>query len=60
MPWLKVLRGVVGALVAMLLVTACASPASMTPLQKDAYDLRRFCEQNPNDVAKCLGYLGDH
>lgn len=43
---------------ALLLMTACSSPASMTPQQKEAYELRRYCEQNPNDTVKCLGYLG--
>jgi outer membrane biogenesis lipoprotein LolB len=52
------LRRATAALLALLLVTACSSPASMTPQQKEAYELRRYCEQNPNDTAKCLGYLG--
>jgi hypothetical protein len=30
----------------------------MTPQQKDGVELRRYCETNPNDVAKCLGFLG--
>jgi outer membrane biogenesis lipoprotein LolB len=60
MPPLNALSRAVGALVAMLLIAACSSPSSMTPQQKEAYELRRYCEQNTGDVAKCLGYLGDH
>lgn len=60
MPWLNALPRAAGALAAIVLVAGCSSPASMTPLQKEAYELRRYCEQNPSDVSRCLGYLGDH
>jgi uncharacterized lipoprotein YmbA len=60
MPWLNGLPRAAGAVVVALLLAACASPATMTPQQKEAYELRRYCEQNPNDVSRCLGYLGDH
>jgi hypothetical protein len=49
---------VAAALLALPLATACISPASMTPEQKDAYELRRYCEKNPGDTVKCLGFLG--
>jgi hypothetical protein len=57
---LKALPRAAGVVVASLLVAACTSPESMSPKQKEAYELRRYCEQNPNDVTKCIGYLGDH
>jgi hypothetical protein len=49
---------VAAALLALLLATACTSPASMTPQQKEANELRRFCERNPTDTVRCLGFLG--
>lgn len=49
---------VAAALLALLLATACTSPTSMTPQQKEANELRRFCERNPADTVKCLGFLG--
>ena len=48
----------IASLLVMLLMTACSSPASMTPQQKEASELRRYCEQNPGDTAKCLGFMG--
>lgn len=45
---------------AALIATGCASPAAMTPEQKAAVELRRYCEQNPNDTVRCLGFLGFH
>jgi len=30
----------------------------MTPQQKEANELRRFCERNPTDTVRCLGFLG--
>jgi hypothetical protein len=60
MSLLKFLPRAAGVLAVILLAAACSSPASMTPQQKEAYELRRFCEQNPNDTVRCLGYLGDH
>jgi hypothetical protein len=48
-------------LVALGALTGCAGGApSMTPQQKEAFELRRFCERNPDDIARCLGFLGDH
>lgn len=38
----------------------CAGTASMTEAQKAAFELRRYCEQNPDDTVRCLGFLGDH
>jgi hypothetical protein len=55
-------RVLAGALLSMSVLAAagCASPASMTPQQKEAAELRRYCGQNPDDVVRCLGFLGDH
>ena len=40
-------------------LSGCASSAAeMTPQQKEAYEQRRYCESNPNDVASCVGFLG--
>jgi hypothetical protein len=58
MSWNHVPARAAAALLAMLLATACTSPASMTPAQKETYELRRYCEKNPNDLEKCLGFLG--
>jgi len=40
---------------AALPLTGCAP---MTPQQIQAAELRRFCESNPEEVARCLGFLG--
>jgi hypothetical protein len=48
-----------GVLTALGSLSGCATGATeMTPQQKDGVELRRYCETNPNDVAKCLGFLG--
>jgi hypothetical protein len=46
--------GALGAVV-VLCMTGCAE---MTPKQKDAAELRRYCEQNKNDPVKCVGFYG--
>jgi hypothetical protein len=38
----------------------CTGPTTMTDKQKEAYELRRYCEKNPDDIVRCLGFLGDH
>jgi predicted small lipoprotein YifL len=56
-------RPAVLAIPAALLLGAlagCGGPAAMSPQQKDAVELRRYCEQRPDDLSKCLGFLGDH
>jgi hypothetical protein len=55
-------RTLAGLAVMMSAVVAagCAGPASMTPEQKAGVELRRYCEQNPNDTVRCLGFLGFH
>jgi hypothetical protein len=49
------LLGAFGVVMA-LLMTGCAT--EMTPKQKDAAELRRYCESNKNDPVKCLGFYG--
>jgi hypothetical protein len=52
----------------LLAATGCAQMStddqrafgSLSPQQKEAFELRRYCEANPNDVTKCLGFLGFH
>jgi hypothetical protein len=46
------------ALGAALALVGCASPAPMTPQQREGVELRRYCEQHPEEVEKCLGFLG--
>jgi len=30
----------------------------MSPQRREGVELRRYCEQNPEDVERCLGFLG--
>ena len=47
------------AVLAVLAVAGCASsPSQMSDAQREGVELRRYCEQNPNDLAKCVGFLG--
>jgi hypothetical protein len=48
------------ALLVLLPLAGCTSPSTMTDKQKEAYELRRYCEKNPEDVVRCLGFLGFH
>jgi len=41
-----------------LAVVSCTSAAEMTPKQREGVELRRYCEQHPEEVEKCLGFLG--
>jgi hypothetical protein len=41
-------------------LAGCGGPAAMSPQQKEAVELRRYCERQPDDLTKCLGFLGDH
>ena len=41
-----------------LAVVGCTSAAEMTPKQREGVELRRYCEQHPEEVEKCLGFLG--
>jgi hypothetical protein len=45
------------ALLALLPLAGCSSPSTMTEQQKEAYELRRYCERT-NDVTKCHGFMG--
>jgi hypothetical protein len=48
-----------GALLAAVAAVGCStSTAQMTPQQREGVELRRYCEQNPDDVERCLGFLG--
>lgn len=48
----------VGTLFTALALVGCTGTAEMTPQQRDGVELRRFCEQHPEEVEKCLGFLG--
>jgi hypothetical protein len=43
-----------------VLATLSGCGATMTPQQQAGVELRRFCEANPQDVVRCLGFLGDN
>lgn len=45
---------------AAVMAAGCAGPGAMTPEQQAGVELRRYCEQNPNDTVRCLGFLGFH
>ncbi|HSQ72943.1 MAG TPA: hypothetical protein VLM87_11025 [Rubrivivax sp.] len=47
-----------GAVVAALSVLGCTSTVEMSAKQREGVELRRYCEQNPQDDVKCLGFLG--
>ncbi len=42
---------------ALQALVACSGPATMTPQQKEAFELRRYCERT-NDVERCHGFMG--
>jgi len=55
----KPLWRTVGALLAAVAVVGCAtSTAQMSPQQREGVELRRYCEQNPQDEVRCVGFLG--
>jgi len=59
MPVKRPLWRAVGALLAAVAAVGCStSTAQMTPQQREGVELRRYCEQNPEDVVRCLGFLG--
>jgi hypothetical protein len=41
-----------------LLSAGCASTTAMSDKQREGVELRRYCEQHPQDVEKCVGFLG--
>jgi hypothetical protein len=49
---------VAAVVLAALSVVGCAGTGEMTPQQREGVELRRYCEQHPNDVARCNGFLG--
>ena len=58
MPRLRGLWRTTGGLLAALAVVGCTSTADMSPKQREGVELRRYCEQHPQDTAKCAGFLG--
>lgn len=47
-----------GFLLAALALAGCTSTAQMSTQQREGVELRRYCEAHPEDVARCLGFLG--
>jgi ABC-type uncharacterized transport system auxiliary subunit len=45
-------------LAAAATLAGCAASGEMTPQQREGVELRRFCEQHPEEVERCLGFLG--
>ena len=45
-------------LLAAAALAGCAGSGQMTQQQKDGVELRRYCESHPEEVEKCLGFLG--
>jgi hypothetical protein len=45
---------------AALVTVGCASAENMTPQQREGVQLRRYCEQHPEEIERCLGFLGFH
>jgi hypothetical protein len=41
-----------------LLSAGCASTTAMSEKQREGVELRRYCEQHPQDMEKCVGFLG--
>ena len=49
----------IGAVLAALTVAGCAtSTAQMSPAQREGVEMRRYCEQHPEELAKCNGFRG--
>ena len=46
------------AVLAALATAGCANPAQMSAKQREGVELRRYCEQHPEEVEKCVGFLG--
>lgn len=59
MVWLNGLMRVGPVVVVAVLAAGCSSPASMSPQQKEAFELRRYCERMSADEARCVGFIGD-
>lgn len=52
------LRRATGVLLAALALVGCAGTGQMSQQQREGVELRRHCEQNPQDVERCAGFLG--
>lgn len=50
-------RAVAALLVAFVMV-GCTSVEQMSPQQREGVEMRRYCEANPEDTVRCLGFLG--
>lgn len=55
---LNFLRRAAGGLLAALALAGCTSTEQMSPQQREGVELRRYCETHPEDVERCLGFLG--
>jgi hypothetical protein len=47
-----------GVALAALAALGCTSTGQMTEQQREGVELRRYCEQHPDDVVRCAGFLG--
>jgi len=47
-----------GAVLAALTTLGCAGTGQMTEQQRQGVELRRHCEQHPEDIVRCTGFLG--
>jgi len=43
---------------AALALLGCTSTGQMTTQQREGVEMRRYCEQHPEDTVKCTGFLG--
>jgi hypothetical protein len=46
-------------LAAITAAVGFAGCTAMTPQQQQAVELRRFCESNPTEEVRCVGFRGD-
>ncbi len=47
-----------GALTLALAAFGCTGVDQMTSKQREGVELRRYCEQHPEDDVKCVGFHG--
>jgi hypothetical protein len=55
---LNLLHRVAAGLLATLALVGCTSTGQMSTQQREGVELRRYCEAHPEDVERCLGFLG--
>ena len=58
MKFMNSIRWASALVLAATALAGCAGTGQMTPQQREGVEMRRFCEQNPQEVEKCLGFLG--